>query len=223
MGLLAVYECGSLVIIAFLLVYCYEPVDVAVILDTSSYFGSENFAQLKLFVKNLLSYFELTTSGLAGAIGFIPYSDEVNERRVINFRYSTSTERLSQKFDRLRFDGAWGTRLDLALKYAREKLFTNYKGSRAWVTHVALAITGSAQYWDEGRKDAIRREAALLRKSGVQLIIASVDSTQSNEGYLRSLVDSEKHLQMLAYPYLLYGISEKITRQVCPVPSKLLE
>jgi collagen type XII alpha len=202
---------------------CYEPVDVVVILDTSSYFGSENFAQLKLFAKNFISYFELTNNGLNPFIGFIPYSDKIVERSVINFRYSTSTQRLSQKIDRLNFGGAWGTRLDLALKYARQKLFTINKGSRSWVPHVVLAITGSAQYWDSGRKDAIQHEAGLLRKSGVELMIASVDPTQSNQGYLRSLVDSQGDLFMVSYPYLLYGISERITRHVCPVPSKCLD
>ena len=199
---------------------CHEPVDVAVILDTSSYFGSENFPQLKLFAKNFISYFELTINGLNPFVGFIPYSDKIVDRSVINFRYSTSVPRLSQKIDRLNFDGARGTRLDLALQYARVTLFTSRKGSRAWVPHVILAVTGSARYWDPVRKAAVRDEVAELRKSGVRLIIASVDSTRGNQGYLRSLVDSQDDLYMVSYPYLLYGISERITKQVCPVPSK---
>ena len=201
---------------------CEEPVDVAVILDTSSYFGSGNFAQLKLFAKNLLNHFELTTSGLNAFVGFIPYSDKIVEKSVINFRYSSSIGRLSRKIDQLSFDATWGTRVDLALKYSREKLFTVHKGSRPWVPHVVLAITGSVQHWDPVHKDAVRREAALLGRSGAQLMIASVDLTQSNQAYLRSLVDSREHLYMVSYPYLLYGISEEITRQVCSVPSKRL-
>ncbi|XP_028410535.1 collagen alpha-6(VI) chain-like [Dendronephthya gigantea] len=200
---------------------CHEPVDVAVILDTSSYFGSENSPQLKLFAKNFISYFELTINGLNAFVGFIPYSDRIVERSVINFRYSTSAQRLSQKIDRLNFDGSSGSRLDLALRYARETLFTSRKGSRSWVPHVILAVTGSAQYWNPVRKGAIRDEIAELRKAGVRLIFASVDSTLGKQGYLRSLVDSQDDLYMVSYPYLLYGISERITKQVCPVPSTL--
>ncbi len=195
---------------------------MAVIVDTSSYFGSENFAQFKLFARNFISYFELKNNGLNPFIGFIPYSDKIVEKSVVNFRYSQSSPRLGRKINQLNFDGAWGTRFDLALAYARKKLFTANKGTRSWVPHVVLAITGSARYWDTVRKNAIRDEAELLRKSGAQVIIASVDPTQSNQGYLRSLVDSQEHLYMVSYPYLLYGISEGISRQVCPVPSKYL-
>lgn len=193
---------------------------MAVILDTSSYFGSGNFAQIKLFAKDLLNHFELTTSGLNALVGFIPYSDKIVEKHVINFRYSHSIKRLGQKIDQLPFDGALGTRVDLALKYSREKLFSIYKGSRPWVPHVVLAITGSVQHWDPVHKHAVKQEAALLRESGVQLMIASFDPTQSNQAYLRSLVDSREHLYMVSYPYLMFRVSEKITRQVCPVPSK---
>ena len=140
-------------------------------------------------------------------------------RRIINFRYSTSVKRLQDKIDGLDFHGAWGTHLDLALKYAREQLFTVNKGSRSWVPHVILAITGSASYWDSARKAAVRDEVASLRRSGIQLLIASVDRTQSNEGYLRSLVDTREHLYIISRPNMLNTISKKTKRQVCPVPS----
>ena len=193
---------------------------MAILLDTSSYFGLGNFAQLKLFAKHLLNYFELTANRLNTFVGFIPYSGKIVDKFVINFRYSYSIERLSVKIDQLHFYDTWETRLDLALKYSREKLFTVYNGSRPWVPHVVLAITGSVQHWDLAQRDAVQREAVLLRESDVKLMIASIDPTQSNQGYLRSLVDSQEHLYMLSYPYLLYGISENIARQACPVSSK---
>ena len=200
---------------------CSESVDIAVLLDTSLYFGTENYLQLKFFAKNFVSYFELTDSGLNPFIGFIPYADSVVRKRVINFRHSTSVKRLQDKIDGLDFHGAWGTHLDLALKYAREELFTINKGSRSWVPHAILAITGSVQYWDPVRKAAVREEVSLLRRSGIQLVIASVDRTQGNEGYLRSLVDTREHLYIMSQPYLLNTISKKIKRQVCPVPNTL--
>lgn len=82
--------------------------------------------------------------------------------------------------------------------------------------HVVLAITGSVQQWDLAQKDAVQREAVLLRESHVKLMIASIDPTQSNQGYLRSLVDSQEHLYMLSY-HIYYTVFQKISQDK-PVP-----
>lgn len=192
------------------------------LLDTSSYVGANNFMQVKFFVKNFIDYFHLTRSGLNPFIGFVPYSDRVIKNKMINFRYSTSARRLKGKVDEIPYDGSSGFGLDLALKYARDTLFTRFKGSRSWVPRVVLVITASARDWNSNQKNAIQREAERLKKTGSQLMIVSIGPVSSNDGFLRSIVDSKDHLHTVLFPYLLYEISKKLTNQICPEPSKYL-
>lgn len=204
--------------------YCFQPVDVAVLIDSSAYFGSQNFDELKTVAKNFVTYFELSENRLGPFIGFIPYSDTVDPSKVINFRYSTSVRRLTKKINnKLKFDGGRGTRLDLALKNARESLFKRNKGSRTWIPHVVVAITGSMKYWDTqgSLRDDIKREALALRAQGIQLLIAAIGSSDTaNRAYLESMVATSDDVFMVRYSYGLMQVAEKMVRQLCPAPVK---
>lgn len=197
--------------------YCDQPVDVAVLVDSSIYFGAEDFAELKTFAKSFTTFFQLDRNGLAPFIGFLPYSDRVHETKMINFRYSTRATRLTRKIDKLDFDGGRGTRMDLVLRYARESLFSANKGSRSWVPHVVLAITGSARYWDVSLKEAMKGQARALRAQGIKLLVASVG--QSNAADFESMVASKDNVFLVRYPYGLLQVAEKMVRKICPTPS----
>ena len=204
--------------------YCEQPVDVVVLLDSSSYFGAENFAALKTFANSFVTFFELDRNGLTPFVGFLPYSNTVSKDKMINFRYSTRIARVSAKINKMDFEGGRGSRMDIALKYARESFFINNMGSRSWVPHVVLAITGSTRYWDQGLKGTIKNEARTMRAQGINLVVASIGGTSvADRTDLESMVATKDDLFLVRYPYGLLQMTEKIVRNICPTPSKFFK
>ena len=204
--------------------YCEQPVDVVVLLDSSSYFGAENFAALKTFANSFVTFFELDRNGLTPFVGFLPYSNTVSKDKMINFRYSTRIARVSAKINKMDFEGGRGTRMDIALKYARESFFINNMGSRSWVPHVVLAITGSTMYWDQGLKGTIKNEARTMRAQDINLVVASIGGTSvADRTDLESMVATKDDLFLVRYPYGLLQMTEKIVRNICPTPSKFFK
>lgn len=171
-----------------------------------------------------MTFFELDRNGLTPFVGFLPYSNTVSKDKMINFRYSTRIARVSAKINKMDFEGGRGSRMDIALKYARESFFINNMGSRSWVPHVVLAITGSTRYWDQGLKGTIKNEARTMRAQGINLVVASIGGTSvADRTDLESMVATKDDLFLVRYPYGLLQVTEKIVRNICPTPSKFFK
>lgn len=208
--------------------YCNEPFDIVLLLDSSLSFGKDNFAALITYSKIFIEYFNLRDRGPGPYIGFLPYSDDINRGKLINFRYSRSRKMLKSAIDRrISFDGGRESRLDFALQGAQDVFFKplrNYpsQGSRPWVHHVVLAITGSWQTWSPGVRQRIKREARRLQRQGVKLLLAAIGQPGRNDrALLESLVHSGDDLFVVTSPYRLVDVTENMVQKLCPVPSVL--
>ena len=105
--------------------YCNHPVDIAVLLDSSSSFGEQNFLELKSFSKVFINYLKLAGHRLGPHVAFLPYANKISPKRnMINFRYSQSVSRLTGVINSgLTYVGGQESRLDSALKGAHEIVF----------------------------------------------------------------------------------------------------
>ena len=196
--------------------------DIAILLDSSSYLGKGNFEQLKTFAKNFITYFRLNNKGLGPFIGIVPYSDPpVARKEMINFRYSKSIEKLSGKIDKMKYAGGDGARLDLAFQAARQTLFTTNMGARSWVPRVILAVTGTWRTWIPYIKRSVQLQASAARDEGIKVMVASVGATEDEDrAMMQSMVASKDDVFMVRYPYGLGQVAERLVRRLCPVPSR---
>ena len=131
--------------------YCDQPVDVALLLDSSSYFNQINFQEQKKFAQSFITYFKLRSHLIGPAIAVVPYSDkEITRSSMVNFIYSTSISRLNNKIKKLKYQGG-RSNLDYALRFTKDQLFTpgsvRPTGARSWVPRVVVVITGSWRTW----------------------------------------------------------------------------
>ena len=99
--------------------------DIAVLLDASSFFGKDNFEEVKNFAKIFISNLKLSQHRLGPHVAFLTYSKGISNREnTVNFRYSSSIKRLSRIIDStLEYNGDPESNLDYALSGARNVLF----------------------------------------------------------------------------------------------------
>ena len=127
--------------------YCDQPADIALLLDSSTYFKPLNFEEQKRFAESFITYFKLRQTRFGATIAVVPYSDKKIERSTIaNFFYSRSIPFLTRKIKKLKFQGG-KSKLEDALRFARDDLFVSKMGARTWVPRVVVAITGSWRTW----------------------------------------------------------------------------
>ena len=103
-----------------------DPTDIGFILDTSSSVSDNNFIRQKEFVKNIIKQFPVGPDQTQA--GIIKYGDEAETG--INFYDFYIEADLFNAIDSLDHSKATESRLDLALKMARDTLFTASGGSR---------------------------------------------------------------------------------------------
>lgn len=53
--------------------YCDEPVDIALLLDSSTHFDEVNFEEQKRFAESFVTYFKLRSSRIGASIAVVPY------------------------------------------------------------------------------------------------------------------------------------------------------
>ena len=128
--------------------YCDHPADIALLLDSSTYFNQQNFEEQKKFAQSFITYFKLRSTKIGPAIAIVPYSDKkITRSTIANFFYSSSIAFLTNKIKKLKYQGGQ-SKLEDALRFTRNQLFVSRMGARSWVPRVVVVITGSWRTWD---------------------------------------------------------------------------
>ena len=103
-----------------------DPTDIGFILDSSSSVNDDNFIKQKEFVKNIIKQFPVGTDQTQA--GIIKYGDKA-ETGINFFEFFTKVD-LFNAIDSLEHSKDSSSRLDLALKMARDELFDASRGAR---------------------------------------------------------------------------------------------
>ena len=103
-----------------------DPTDIGFILDSSSSVNDDNFIKQKEFVKNIIKQFPVGIDQTQA--GIIKYGD--NAETGINFFEFFTKVDLFNAIDSLEHSKDSSSRLDLALKMARDELFDASRGAR---------------------------------------------------------------------------------------------
>jgi hypothetical protein len=142
--------------------YCDHPVDVALLLDSSSDFKQVNFEAQKKFAESFITYFKLRSILIGGAIAIVPYSDKKITRLTIrNFYYSRSIAGLTRKIKTLKYLGGKSNLQD-AFRFVTDELFVPTMGARSWVPRVVVAITGSWRTWSSWQTREVLNNFGML-------------------------------------------------------------
>ena len=118
---------------------CSEGLDIGIVLDKSKSVRIRNLKEVMKFLKNLIKKFHPAPD--ADHFGFITFNKKAN--LVFNFADSEYHDKdaLLAKIDNEPMKLLYGTRTDLALKMARDELFTATGGDRPDKPNVMLVIT----------------------------------------------------------------------------------
>ena len=103
-----------------------DPTDIGFILDSSSSVNDDNFIKQKEFVKNIFKQFPVGIDQTQA--GIIKYGDKA-ETGINFFEFFTKVD-LFNAIDSLEHSKDSSSRLDLALKMARDELFDASRGAR---------------------------------------------------------------------------------------------
>ena len=103
-----------------------DPTDIGFILDSSSSVTDDNFIKQKEFVKNIIKQFPVGIDQTQA--GIIKYGDKAETG--INFSEFFTKVDLFNAIDSLEHSKDSSSRLDLALKVARDELFDASRGAR---------------------------------------------------------------------------------------------
>ena len=103
-----------------------DPTDIGFILDSSSSVTDDNFIKQKEFVKNIIKQFPVGIDQTQA--GIIKYGDKA-ETGINFFEFFTKVD-LFNAIDSLEHSKDSSSRLDLALKMARDELFDASRGAR---------------------------------------------------------------------------------------------
>lgn len=103
-----------------------DPTDIGFILDSSSSVNDDNFIKQKEFVKNIIKQFPVGMDQTQA--GIIKYGDKA-ETGINFFEFFTKVD-LFNAIDSLEHSKDSSSRLDLALKMARDELFDASRGAR---------------------------------------------------------------------------------------------
>ena len=103
-----------------------DPTDIGFILDSSRSVTDDNFFKQKEFVKNIIKQFPVGPDQTQ--VGIIKYGEKADTG--INFYDFFTEPDLFNAIDSLDHSKDSASRLDLALKMARDELFTASRGAR---------------------------------------------------------------------------------------------
>lgn len=111
--------------LSFSLPVCQTSVDLAFILDSSGSVGSYNFDQVKNFVKNVVDFFNIGSSGTHVAV--VTYS--TYSRLEFNLKAYYTKSSIKNAVGNIRYRGGWTYTAD-ALDFTRRNIFSTSQVSR---------------------------------------------------------------------------------------------
>eukprot|EP00794_Sanderia_malayensis_P005383 gene5383-6056_t len=169
---------------------CEHVVDVGFIVDSSKSVRRE-YGKEKEFVKALADSFAISKTGSRGAVITFSWHAEHS----IKLSDYKNVSAFKNAVDRIPLLGHT-TRIDKALRLARDELFTSRNGARASIPKLLVLLTDGAQSADADAVDpgVLAKE---IRQAGVKLIVIGIGSK----------VDSKELLHMAGDKSNLYEAS----------------
>ena len=144
---------------------CTENADFSFLIDSSRSVGSAKFEVVKEFVSTLM--YEINLDNGESRVGVMTYSAEPTIHANLG-QYNTR-EDMTNLVEQLSYEGG-NTETSLALKVARENLYSNRNGNRPDINDVIILITnGGSSNFDE-----TLQEAVLTKLAGITIIVVAV-------------------------------------------------
>ncbi|KAM7382826.1 hypothetical protein PAMP_002532 [Pampus punctatissimus] len=152
--------------------------DIVFLVDGSSSIGNENFAEVRAFLRNMITGFDIGPDKVR--LGLAQYSNEPYQEFLLK-DHMDKTSLLAQ-VDNLTYREG-GTETGKAIKFLQDKYFTPNAGSRASlrVPQIAVVIT------DGDSLDNVTEPAQQLRKHGV--IVFAIGVGNINQKELQSIAN----------------------------------
>ena len=190
----------------FLATKCVQGVDIAFLMDSSESITDEDFEREKIAVKEIAGRF-LSASPDSRA-GVIMYSGR--PELMVDFGSQNSISEFESAVDDLTHKRSM-TRIDSALRFAAETLFSNPRRS---ASSVAVVMTDGIQTPGPG-VEPLRTAVLPLREKGVRVLAVGV-GPRVDRSELKDLVTSANDVfQMSSFQELL-NKSEELLEVVCP-------
>ena len=186
-GNIASYKCYSLLIEG---PKCKNLIDIGFIVDSSGSLRRE-YGKEKAFVKSLAESFEISANGSrAGIITFSWHAEHS-----VKLKDHATTESFKVAVDKLPLFGHT-TRIDKALKMARDELFKSENGGRTSIPKLVIVLTDGAQTKDADAVDP-GDIADEIRRRGVKVIVIGI-GRRVNSTELLHMAGGEKKNVYLA-------------------------
>ncbi len=153
----------------FLVAPCDHIADIGFVVDSSGSLRND-YGKEKAFVKTLSDIFEISAD--RSRAGIVTFSNIAELSAKLSDHVSGSEFKAA--VDRLRFMGST-TRIDKALKVAKDQLLLRSNGARAKVAKILIVLTDGVQTQDS---DAVNPEtiAKAIRDSGVTVFVVGIGS-----------------------------------------------
>lgn len=188
---------------------CKTPADIAFLLDSSAGIGAANFQKLKVFVKKIVSNFDLSPKAVRGAV--VLYSNAASTR--IWFDDFLDIEAFGYAINKISYEPG-GNMIDLALENVYSNLFGPNGNSRTNVSRVAIVFTGGVQTLTPF---SVTLDIASfpLKARGVRIVVVGIGSlVDASELYL--MVNNKDDLFLLKSFNTLHRSIDKLTTLLCP-------
>ncbi|KAJ7336037.1 hypothetical protein OS493_013412 [Desmophyllum pertusum] len=145
---------------------CQTSVDLAFILDSSGSVGSYNFKKVKIFVKNIVDFFNIGSSGTHVAV--VTYSTYTKLEFNLKAYYTKTS--IKNAVGNIKYRAGWTYTAD-ALDFVRTNIFTTSQGMRPdqGIPKVTVLLTDG---YSNGR--GVSGPAKQLRKLGVNIFSIGV-------------------------------------------------
>eukprot|EP00111_Clytia_hemisphaerica_P023393 TCONS_00068905-protein len=194
---------------------CAVPVDLGFIIDASGSIGSVNFQKILQFVAKIVDAFDIRPNGTH--VGVIYYSDDA--KLAFNFNKfegdALNRENVVNEINKIVVTEGQ-TRIDLALKKAKEELFTEAGGMRPDKPKIVLVMTDGRQTKGEDAPDAVDLHIASrpLKDLGVQIFSLGIGKNY-DIGELLDIASDDASVFRSSDVDELVSIVASITEQTC--------
>ncbi|MBN3300660.1 VWA2 protein, partial [Amia calva] len=182
---------------------CYsKTLDLVFAIDASSNVGRHDFRQIKIFVKNVISQFDIDAE--LTQIGMVIYSDK--PRTLFHLGHFDSDRKMKKSISLAPYlDGSAQT--GVALKYVLKDTLSFKKGARPDVHKVVVVIT------DGQSTDDVIPFSHQLRQNGVTVISIGPGAAQSQR--LLTIADSPRFMILVPSYEHLKHYATNLVRKIC--------
>ncbi|XP_064630804.1 matrilin-2-like [Lineus longissimus] len=189
---------------------CDSEADIVFILDASGSVGDPNFEKMRDFVEGMVRKLALDSGAVR--VGLLSYSFTADP--VFNLNDHSSNVDVLLGIQGMGYSGG-GTSTAVAIKYARETMFTVANGDRSSAKNIAVVVTDGKSSDPAGTL----AESALAHDAGITLFALGIgDAVDTDE--LKGIASDpdEEYMYRVSSFDVLSSVSDTIVDGTCYVP-----